>query len=84
MKKFLTIALTVLALAVSASAQSYYDQNTGQWWYWYNNQWWRVQAPNNQGNTAQPPPIAGNHGYYWHPGHYGPTGVWYPGLWLAY
>jgi hypothetical protein len=82
MKKFLTIAFTILALAVSASAQV--RDQYGRWWYYYNGTWYQVQAPNSRYNTPQPPPIAGNHGYYWYPGHYGPTGTWYPGLWLAY
>ena len=55
-----------------------------QWYYYYDGRWWPVQAPNTPCDAPQPPVTTGIHGYYWYLGHYGPTGVWYPGVWLAY
>jgi hypothetical protein len=87
MKKFLITLFSVLVFAgtlIPAEAEACYNPQDGQWYYYYNGTWWLVQAPNTPGDTPQPPVTTGIHGYYWYPGHYGPTGVWYPGVWLAY
>jgi hypothetical protein len=93
MKKFLVTLFSVLVfvgtlIPTEAQAyrayQAYYNPLDGQWYYYYDGKWWPVQAPNTPGDTPQPPVTTGIHGYYWYPGHYGPTGVWYPGVWLAY
>ena len=88
MKKFLITLFSFLVFAgtlIPAEAYPvYYNPLDGQWYDYYDGRWWPVQAPNTPGDTPQPPVTTGIHGYYWYPGHYGPTGVWYPGVWLAY
>jgi hypothetical protein len=88
MKKFLITLFSFLVFAgtlIPAEAyQVYYNPLDGHWYYYYDGTWWPVQAPNTPADTPQPPVTTGIHGYYWYPGHYGPTGVWYPGVWLAY
>ena len=77
MKKFLITLFSVLVFAgtlIPAEAyQVYYNPLDGQWYYYYDGTWWPVQAPNTPGDTPQPPVTTGIHGYYWYPGHYGPT-----------
>jgi hypothetical protein len=77
---FLTLLLGLLAAAavLPASAQYYEGQivrYNGQVWRRQNGIWMPLTAP-----TIYEP----THGYRWYPGHYGPTGVWYDGQWLAY
>jgi hypothetical protein len=82
---FSVLAFAGALIPAEAQAyQAYYNPLDGQWYYYYDGRWWPVQAPNTPCDTPQPPVTTGIHGYCWYPGHYGPTGVWYPGVWLAY
>jgi len=80
MKRLLILALTVSTILGTVKGQQfYYDGQTvywqGQYYYYWQGQWYPFSPP------SQPNAI---HGRYWHPGHYGPTGMWYPGVWLYY